>query len=581
MADTNGSSSNLSILSILGRIAREMVGSEPQRERVAIGAALEGLGIGLGVGGPVALKLLIDGLGAGALGSLQVILYIAAFALSWAGATICTTARIVFSTRVIDQVTGTLAEHALRTALPLAATRRDADSGQTLGLIERLPFSLYIVADGLIWRAVPLVVQVVATAAIMTWLVPARYLIALILVLAAYVLTTRIGTKHHREVSMEANTAMGRVSQNTGDILRNARRVVFNGALEREMGRVARRYYDRGNITQKVTASLVWLSVIQYGTLSLGLFGLLLLAGNDVTRHVLTVGDLVLVQSFALRLVIPLGGFAFVISQASTAFANLREVLTLANEVDDAPWPIRYVTGAGTVKLEDVHFSYGPGLPGLTGITAEIQPGSLTVIVGPNGSGKSTLAQIIAGILQPSVGEIRIDDVPLSTVPVRARDGWVLYVPQFIGLFNRSLGSNVTYPPTGFSLEEIGDILKRWHFMEDGRELDFEAMVGEQGERLSGGQLQKLELARVSGVYVPVVILDESTSALDPASEHIIVEELRKRFGGNRTLVMITHHEAMAEAADRVLFVKNGRLGRQGKHAELLADSAAYRRLWT
>jgi ABC-type multidrug transport system fused ATPase/permease subunit len=580
MADTNASSNNVATLSILGRIAREMVGSELQCHRVAIGAALELLGIALGIGGPITLKMLIDGLGGGALGSVQIILYIAAFAFSWSGATICSTARIVYSTRIIDQVTGTLAEDALRTALPAAATTRDADSGQTLGLIERLPFSLYIVADGLIWRAVPLVVQVLATAAVMAALVPARYLIALSLILAAYVVTTRIGAKYHREVSKAANEAMGQVSRNNGDILRNARRVVFNGALEREMGGVARRYYDRGRSTQKVTASLVGLSVIQYGTLSLGLFGVLLLAGYDVIRHVLTVGDMVLIQSFTLRLVVPLGGFAFVVSQASTALANLREVLSLTDEVDDAPWPIRFATGAGAVELEDVSFSYGPGLAGLSGITAKIEPGSLTAIVGPNGSGKSTLAQLIAGILQPSAGAVWVDGVSMATIPPRARHQWALYVPQFIGLFNRSLGSNMTYPPTGFSLEELADILKRWHFQEDGRELDFDAMVGEQGERLSGGQMQKLELARVSGVYVPVVILDESTSALDPASEQTVVAELRERFGGNRTFIMITHHESVAEVADNVLFVKDGRLVRQGRHVELLADSAAYRKLW-
>ncbi|WKL56687.1 hypothetical protein Q1W73_13560 [Asticcacaulis sp. ZE23SCel15] len=105
-------------------------------------------------------------------------------------------------------------------------------------------------------------------------------------------------------------------------------------------------------------------------------------------------------------------------------------------------------------------------------------------------------------------------------------------------------------------------------------------LVGEQGEQLSGGQLQKLELARVSGVYVPVVILDGSTSALDPASEQTVVTELRELFWGDRTFIMITHHENVAEIADNVLFVKDGRLVRQGRHAELLADLAAYKRLW-
>ena len=580
MADINGSSIKVTTLTMLRRVAREMVASRRQRVRVAIGAGLESLGIALGIAGPIALKGLIDGLSAGTLGPTGIILYVAAFAVSWSGATICTTARMVYSTRIIDEVTGTLAENTLRAALPAAATARDTDSGQTLGRIERLPFSLYIVADGLIWRAVPLVIQVAATAAVMAALVPTRYLIALCLVLGAYALTTRIGAAHHRAVSNRANAVASRVSQNNGDILRNARRVVFNGAIEWEMGRAARRYRDKAQGMQAVTASLVELSAIQYGTLSLGLFGLLLLAGHDVAHHVLTVGDLILVQAYALRLVVPLGSFAFIISQASLALANLREVLSLSRAPEGDIQGVDVPAGAATMTLENVQFAYGPGLPGINGITAKIQAGSFTVIVGPNGSGKSTLAQLIAGILVPSAGAVRIAGRDLATVEARARHRLVLYVPQFIGLFNRPLGSNALYPPTRLTEAEVAELLMQWQFADAGKEVDFHAIVGEQGERLSGGQMQKLELARVVGIQAPVIILDESTSALDPASERAVVAELCERFGGRTTLIMITHHEGMAEIADHVLFVKNGRLVRQGRHSELLADSAVYRKLW-
>jgi ABC-type bacteriocin/lantibiotic exporter with double-glycine peptidase domain len=145
---------------------------------------------------------------------------------------------------------------------------------------------------------------------------------------------------------------------------------------------------------------------------------------------------------------------------------------------------------------------------------------------------------------------------------------------------NRSLLTNALYPPSTQSEAELLELLSAWHFYSPDRPIDLSISAGEQGERLSGGQRQKLELARISRVRVPAIILDESTSALDPASEADIIQSLRYQFDGKTTLVLITHRKTLAEMADQVLFMKNGALMRAGRHEQLLQDSAAYARLW-
>jgi ABC-type multidrug transport system fused ATPase/permease subunit len=186
----------------------------------------------------------------------------------------------------------------------------------------------------------------------------------------------------------------------------------------------------------------------------------------------------------------------------------------------------------------------------------------------------------MAGVLTPASGEVVVAEVPLSSVPAAQRFRFLLYVPQATGLLNRTLLENALYPPSNQTEAELTRLLTDWHFYDPGRDIDFHAGVGEQGERLSGGQVQKLELARLAGVNAPAIIMDESTSALDPTSEAEIIRTLRTGFAGRTTMVLITHRQSLAEMADQVLFMKNGRLVRTGSHETLLRDSAAYTRLW-
>ncbi|HTM81894.1 ABC transporter ATP-binding protein [Asticcacaulis sp.] len=580
MVNTRNSSTDPTTWTVFQTLLSDMVGRYVGvRRLVAIGAGLEIVGVGLGVAGPFFLKLVVDRLDKGGAGATAV-LCVGLFVAFWALSNVIATWRLPYSTQLIDRLTERYTTRAVLTSLPEAADGREGDSGRMMGLIERLPYSLTIVVDGLIWHAAPLVIQLIASLWLLAGLIPFYFAMILAVVLVAYSGATWLGAIHHQKLAAHANTAAASASEVTSDVIRNARRVVLNGTLGAEIGQIREGLQFKAAANRRMMWSLVGTSILQYGIVGIGLTGLLTMAVSDVLADKMTVGNFVLLQAYVFRLVAPLSGFGFLLSQASVSIANIRDILAFNSVAETDAFQIEPPAGAAQIVLEHVNFSYGPGLPGLHDISAVLEPGSFNVIVGPNGSGKSTLAQIIAGGLRPSSGEVTISGQNLATVARQDHHRFVLYVPQFIGLFNRSLSANALYPPSRQTEAQLAMLLSEWRFHDTGRAIDFGAIVGEQGERLSGGQIQKLELARIIGVKVPAIILDESTSALDPVSEEAVIRTLRSRFGLDTTLVLISHRQRLAEMADQVLFMKNGRLVRNGLHEYLLRDSAVYRQLW-
>lgn len=581
MGDIGNSSHRPAATSIVLRLLAQMSGrNNGVRGGLIAGICLEVAGIGLGVAGPFALKLLVDGVSHEGTAPLRVIGCALVFVGAWAAAAILASWRIVYTTRIIDRLAAGLVAAFARRRLPLAATARDGDSGAMLGQIERLPYSLTIVVDGLIWRMVPTCFQFVATLLVVALSVPLTCALILGAVIALYGLVTWRAASGFQLVAAKVNAASGAASGLCGDIFRNARRVVLNGALESEAALLTVAYAEKAGSNRAMTRALTRASLAQYAVIGCGLSLLLVMSALDALSHRITPGAFILLQTYAFRLILPVSGLGYILSQASTALGNIGEVMVFDGRSHATAAKAAEAKGPARIVLSDVSFSYGPGLPGLTDIDLDIPAGSFVAIVGPNGSGKSTLAQIMAGLLQPATGAVRVGELDLMATPPMDRHRVVLYVPQFIGLFNRTLAENALYPPTRHSRSEVAELLTAWRFHEAGHPIDLSTMVGEQGERLSGGQIQKLELARVAGIAAPVIIFDESTSALDPAAEEAIVADLRQRFAGKTTLVMITHRQGVARQADQVLFMRAGRIVRRGLHEDLMRDSGSYATHW-
>jgi len=526
------------------------------RRDAACAIGIELANVALGVSAPVLLKLAVDALTVGTVPFGLVVLFVSGFVIACTGTNATTALKHTFTIRIIDNLARRIALDAVRSQLPFLARKREGDSARLQGVMERLPFSLQIVIDGLLWHAGPLVVQTFISLAIAAALVPLRYVAMMAIVLGAYLVVTRHGAARFQDAARDANEAAAMQAQTLGDILRNARRVVFNGNLAAELDTIGEALAQRRSANERVSRLIAATATLQSAILAAGLSALLILTAADVSAGRLTVGDFVLLQAYAFRLAVPLGGFGYIIRQAGVSIANIGEALELGGENPDEPQrPLPVPTGPAAIELDDVGFRYGDEWV-LRGASAQIAPGAFVVLVGPNGSGKSTLAQIIAGLIEPDEGAVRINGRPLREIAPEERHRLVLYTPQNIGLFNRTLRENALYPPTRASEAELAALLADWGFYDSGRPIDLDLVVGEHGARLSGGQTQKLELARLLGVTAPVVILDETTSALDQTSEVRAIRTLRERYRGSSTLILITHRVGMVLQADTVLFLE-------------------------
>lgn len=547
------------------------------RRDAARAIGIEIANVALGVSAPVLLKLAVDALTNQSAPFALVMFFVLGFVIAWTGTNATTALKHIFTIRIIDKIARRIVLDAARAQLPVLARKHEGDSARLQGVMERLPFSLQIVIDGLLWRAAPLIAQTLISLVIVGVLVPPRYMAMLAFALAAYLVATRHGASGFQEAARGANDAVAAQAQTLGDILRNARRVVFNGNLIAELDTIGVRISDRRNANERVSRLIAATATLQSAVLAAGLSVLLNFSAADVSAGRLTVGDFVLLQAYAFRLALPLGGFGYVIRQAGVSIANIGEALEVGGETCTEPQRLLPAPiGPAAISLYDVGFRYGEEWV-LRGACADIASGAFVVLVGPNGSGKSTLAQIIAGLIEPDEGAVHINGRPLCDVMSDERHRLVLYTPQSIGLLNRTLRENALYPPTLASESELASILTDWGFYESGRSIDLDLAVGEQGARLSGGQLQKLELARLAGVRAPVVILDETTSALDFESEMRAIRMLRERYQGRTTLILITHRVAMAREADLVLFLERGRLFAE-QHARLVRECDDYER---
>ncbi len=327
------------------------------------GIAIDLAGIGLGVLGPYLLKLLVDRLSTGPIDPWSLAPLVAAFVLAWSGTAPLSAARYIFTTRQLGALSRHLIERATAQRLPQIARRRDADSGEMLGALERLPFSLQIVVDGLISRAASLIIQVVASLVVVATLVPPLYVALLATVLLGYFLASRLTAKRFQAQAQATNRSAASVSQLLGDILRNARRVVFNGNLDGEVERVAVLGRARQTEASRLALLLFGTALGQYVVVGAGLVAILVLGGMDVGRGRLTVGDFVLLQAYAFRLALPLGGLGFIIRQAGVAIENIAEVLDLAMARDPAvenrTTAISPAPRAAAIRLDGLFYAYG------------------------------------------------------------------------------------------------------------------------------------------------------------------------------------------------------------------------------
>jgi ATP-binding cassette subfamily B protein len=334
----------------------------------------------------------------------------------------------------------------------------------------------------------------------------------------------------------------------------------------------------------KSYTSLAVLNAGQAVIFALALTACMLMAGYDIAAGTKTVGHFVMVNALMLQLFIPLNFMGMVyreIRQSVTDIERMMDVLSEAPEVADRPgaMPLR-VTG-GTIRFEDVKFCYEPARIILDGLSFEVPAGKMVAIVGPSGAGKSTVSRILLRFYDVAGGRVTIDGQDIRDVTQTSLRSAIGVVPQDTVLFNDTILYNIRYGRPDATDEEVQEAARMAQIDEFIRRLPegYGTMVGERGLKLSGGEKQRVAIARTILKGPPILLLDEATSALDSHTEKEIQDAL-DQVSKNRTTVVIAHRLSTIVNADNILVLDAGQLVEQGTHGELIAGGGLYASLW-
>ncbi|NEX60362.1 ABCB family ABC transporter ATP-binding protein/permease [Noviherbaspirillum galbum] len=330
--------------------------------------------------------------------------------------------------------------------------------------------------------------------------------------------------------------------------------------------------------------ALFSLHVGQSAIIAMGVASVMLLAGQGVMTSQMSVGDLVLINAYVIQVCLPLNALGFVYREAKDALVNAEKLFQLLREkpeIEESPSLPALRVAAGEVVFDNVSFGYEPGRTILHDVSFRIAPGTTVAVVGGSGSGKSTLARLLLRFYDVGGGRISVDGQDIRGVSTRSLREAIGVVPQETLLFNDTIAYNIGYGRAGATMEDIVAAAKAAHIHEliDSLPQKYETPVGERGVKMSGGEKQRIALARAILKNPPLLIFDEATSALDSHSERAIQAEL-DQLSQNRTALVIAHRLSTVVNANEILVFERGRIIERGTHAALLERGGPYASLW-
>lgn len=334
----------------------------------------------------------------------------------------------------------------------------------------------------------------------------------------------------------------------------------------------------------QVWTSLGWLNMGQGVIFGIGMTIMMVMSAMAVQAGEQTLGDFVFINAMLMQLSVPLNFIGFVYREIRQGLADIEqmfELLDVEPEVRDAPGAKPLVVGDGSIRFDNVNFSYDPARPILKGISFEVPAGKTIAIVGPSGAGKSTISRLLYRFYDIQSGEISIDGQNVNEVTQKSLRAEIGMVPQDTVLFNDTIAYNIRYGRVGASEEDViqaADLAQISGFIKTLPE-GFNSMVGERGLKLSGGEKQRVAIARTILKAPPILILDEATSALDTATEQEIQAALDFVSKG-RTTVVIAHRLSTVVSADEIIVLKDGVIAERGRHSDLLEHKGLYASMW-
>ncbi|MEQ5874711.1 ABC transporter ATP-binding protein/permease [Pseudoalteromonas sp. NFXS39] len=499
----------------------------------------------------------------------------------------------VFFGEVRDALFGRVTEHAMRHiglkvfkhlhSLELAF-HLDRQTGGISRDIERGTNGLSFLMRFLMFNIVPTLFEIITVAIIFATLFSPWFALVTVIAVAIYIAFTVIVTQWRNRFIREANTADNNSNTRAIDSLLNYETVKYfnNEHYEANTYDSFLAKWEQARLKNRL--SLLALNSGQALIIAAAITALMWLGASSVVNKELTIGELVMINAYMIQLFLPLNFLGFVYREIRRALTDLENMLGLLNRkaaISDDKDAKPLTTTKAAIRFENVSFSYDKQRPILNNLSFEVTSGSKVAIVGASGAGKSTLSRLLYRFYDVDAGKIYIDEQAINTVTLESLRQAIAIVPQDTVLFNTSIRENIAYGNPTASEDDIDKAISLAHLDGFIASLDKgdKTLVGERGLKVSGGEKQRIAIARAILKGSPILLFDEATSALDSHSEQAILSAMRE-VAQKHTSIVIAHRLSTITDADKIIVMKQGQVVEQGQHQQLLAANGEYARMW-